>query len=108
MQISLLQSIPMTEVGIKCPLVNLQVFIGNLPCFTISNFLLLVSGNIIMTGEPLHTTSKERMAPELMFSSEHVPQLSITKQMKWLYFASFSAVFSPLHSITSKEHYNKL
>ena len=23
-----------------------------------------------MTGEPTHTTSKERMAPELMFSSE--------------------------------------
>ena len=31
-----------------------------------------------MTGEPTHTASKERMAPELMFSSEHAPQLSQT------------------------------
>ena len=30
-----------------------------------------------MNGEPTHTTSKKRMAPELMFSSEQrVPQLS--------------------------------
>ena len=33
-----------------------------------------------MTGEPVHTTSKERMAPELMFSSE----LSVTElNVKW-------------------------
>ena len=31
-----------------------------------------------MTGEPVHTASKERMAPELMFSSEHALQLSNT------------------------------
>ena len=31
-----------------------------------------------MTGEPTHTASKERMAPELMFSSERVRQLSKT------------------------------
>ena len=34
--------------------------------------------NIIRTGESTHTTSKERMAPELMYSSERVPQLSNT------------------------------
>ena len=33
---------------------------------------------IIMTGEPAHTSSKERIAPELIFLSEHVPQVSIT------------------------------
>ena len=31
-----------------------------------------------MTGEPAHTTSKERMMPEINFKSEHAPQLSIT------------------------------
>ena len=30
-----------------------------------------------MTGEPTHTTSKERMAPEFRFLFEHVLQLSI-------------------------------
>ena len=34
--------------------------------------------NIIMTGEPTHTASKERMAPKLILSSECVPQLSNT------------------------------
>ena len=29
-----LQSITMAELGIKCPLVHLQVYIGNLYCFT--------------------------------------------------------------------------
>ena len=32
-----------------------------------------------MTGEPTHTTSKERMAPELMFSSERVPMHAAIK-----------------------------
>ena len=32
-----------------------------------------------MTGEPMHTASKERMVPELTFSSERVTQLSITE-----------------------------
>ena len=31
-----------------------------------------------MTNEPTHTTSKERMVPEVMLSSERVAQLSIT------------------------------
>ena len=30
-----------------------------------------------MTGELVHTTSKERKAPEVVFSTEHVPLLSI-------------------------------
>ena len=30
-----------------------------------------------MTCEPTHTVSKETMVPELMFSSEHMPQLLI-------------------------------
>ena len=46
-----------------------------------------------MTGEPVHTTSKKRMAPELMFSSEHVPQLSVTDlKMKWSLCFAFSYV----------------
>ena len=38
-----------------------------------------------MTGEPTHTTPKERMAPEVMrFSSERIPKLSITDvKVKW-------------------------
>ena len=40
--------------------------------------------NIIITGEPTHTASKERMAPELMLPSEHVPQLSNTaSKVQW-------------------------
>ena len=31
-----------------------------------------------MTGEPMHTASKERMTPELMLLSECAPQLSKT------------------------------
>ena len=63
-----------------------------------------------MTGEPTHTPSKERMAPELMFSSERAPQLSQTalKVQRPLHFAlsyvqPVTAMFSPLHSITNKE-----
>ena len=41
-------------------------------------FVCLLFCNITMTGEPTHTTSKERMAPELMFLSKRVPQVSIT------------------------------
>ena len=37
-----------------------------------------------MTGEPTHAASKERMVPELMFSSEHAPQLSQTaSKVQW-------------------------
>ena len=41
-----------------------------------------------MTGEFVHTTSKKRMVPELMFSSEGMPQLSITDlKVKWFAFS---------------------
>ena len=41
-------------------------------------------GNIIMTGEPTHTTSMKSVAPELMFLFEHVPHLSITDlKVRW-------------------------
>ena len=49
-----------------------------------------------MTGEPTHTASKERMAPELMLSSERTLQLSITdSKVKWLLHFAF-IYFSPL------------
>ena len=87
----------MTELGIicKCPLVHISAGVGN---FLVSYFFfydpksdlkflifhLFTFCNIIMTGEPTHTTSKERMEPELMFSSERVPQLSSTDlKVKW-------------------------
>ena len=53
-----------------------------------------------MTGEPTHTTSKERMAPELIFSSEHTPQLSIT--------CFESAVAIMLHFQICLAHYTAL
>ena len=34
-----------------------------------------------MTGEPIHTASKERILPELMFSSEQVPLTDA--KVKW-------------------------
>ena len=44
-----------------------------------------------MTGEPVHTASKERMAPELMFSSERAPQLSKPAlKVQWPLLFTFS------------------
>ena len=46
-----------------------------------------------MTGEPTHATSKEKMAPELIFLSERVPQLSITAlKVQWPLHFAFSYV----------------
>ena len=46
-----------------------------------------------MTGEPMHTASKERMTPELMFSSERMPQLSKTVlKVQWPLCFAFSYV----------------
>ena len=56
-----------------------------------------------MTGEPAHTTSKENRVPELMFSSECVSQLSITDSKVNGHYASLSAMFSPLHSVTNEQ-----
>ena len=108
-----LPAILVTALGIKCSLVRISAAVGNLPCFPtfffndpLSNlkfliFLyiclfvcLLFVTLIIITGEPVHTASKERMAPKLMFSCECAHQLSITdSKVK-------SAMFSPLHSAT--------
>ena len=67
---SLIQSIPMTELGIKCSLVYLQVSIVSLLISLIklkipdfSFYLLFTFNNIIMTNEPAHTASKGRMTP---------------------------------------------
>ena len=53
--------------------------------------------NIIMTGKHMHTTSKGRVVPQLMFSFEHVPQQSITENAKRLLIS-----FDLLPSITMK------
>ena len=46
-----------------------------------------------MTGEPTHTASKERMAPELMFSPERASQLSQTaSKVQWPLRFDFSYV----------------
>ena len=62
-----------------------------------------------MTGEPVHTASKERMVSEVLFLTERIPQLSITElKVNWpLCFTMFSthykqiAVEAPLQSIQS-------
>ena len=65
--LSLLQSVLMTEIGIKCSLYSIYTVssgVGNLPCFTI--FFIPVIPNqiktpstclliVIMTGKPAHT-----------------------------------------------------
>ena len=46
-----------------------------------------------MTGEPTHIASKERMVPELLFSSERVPWLSNTAlKVQWPLRFTFSYV----------------
>ena len=52
-----------------------------------------------MTGEPTHTVLEERMAPSLLFSSECMPQLSITEIAKW----PLCFIFSYIQSVT--QHY---
>ena len=85
--------------------------VGDIPCFPtflflrsliklkISNFSLNLFAyfflNIIITGKPMHTASKERMAPELMFSSERAPQLSKLLRKCSGHYASLSAMFGP-------------
>ena len=52
-----------------------------------------------MTGEPMYIASKERMAPELMFLSERVPELSNTaSKVQW----SLRFAFSYVQSITQR------
>ena len=46
-----------------------------------------------MTGEPMHTASKEMMVPEILFSSERVPQLpSTASKVQWPLHFAFSYV----------------
>ena len=48
-----------------------------------------------MTGGAMHTASKERMMPEVMFLTECVPQLSIADfKLKWPLQFAFSYVWS--------------
>ena len=48
---------------------------------------------LLMTGGPTYAASKERMAPELMFLSERVPQLSKTaSKVQWPLRFTFSYV----------------
>ena len=55
-----------------------------------------------MTGEPAHTASKERRVPELMFSSEYVPQLSITDSKSEV--AITLHLFSAHHTALQTKH----
>ena len=66
----------------------------DLPCFQIFSLIpkilnlpytcLFTFCNIIMTGEPVHTLSKKRMAPEAMSSTERAFQLSVANlKVKW-------------------------
>ena len=57
--------------------------------------------NVTMTGEPMHTASKERMAPELMFSSECASQISNTESAVAITF-TFSYVQPVTHRYRRK------
>ena len=59
-----------------------------------------------VTCEAVNTTLEERIMPGLLFLFKHAPHLSIT-QMQCVHYASFSAMFSQLYSITNEEHYKK-
>ena len=66
-----------------------------IPNFSLNSFVYFF-GNIIMNDEPAHTitTSKERMAPELMFHLNlcHSYQLLIDSKVKWPLRFAFSYV----------------
>ena len=50
-----------------------------------------------MTGEPMHTASKERMVPEVMFSSKLVcPNYHLLIEKRTGHYASLSAMFNLL------------
>ena len=69
-------------ISAPLPLFPYFLFLRSLIEPKIPNFpytcLFTFFGNIITTGELMHTASKERMMPELMFSSERMPQVLIT------------------------------
>ena len=70
------------------------------PCLNLFAYFFC---NNIMTGEYTYTASKERVMPELMFSSECMPQLSKTASKCSGHYASLSAMFRPLHSATDEK-----
>ena len=83
-------------------LVSLLFFLQSLIELKISKFSLNLFVyffcNIIMTGEPTHTASKERMAPKLMFLSERMTQLSKTSsKVQWPLCFAFSYVRDEKH-----------
>ena len=52
-----------------------------------------------MIGKPVHTAPKERIAPELMFSSKRALLLSTTDtKVKWLFCFDFSYVQPTMYS----------
>ena len=57
-----------------------------------------------MTGEQAHTASKERIAPDLMFLSELMPQQSITEKCQVVMFDVASAQFGILQYIQCMHH----
>ena len=50
-----------------------------------------------MIGESTHTTLEERMVPGLLFSSECVPQQSVTEIVKWPLRLTFNYI-QPIHT----------
>ena len=71
--------------------------IPNRTYFFLKLVCLLFFCNIIMTGEPTHTASKERMVPELMLLSERMPQLSNTaSKVQW----PLRFTYSYVHPVT--------
>ena len=57
-----------------------------------------------MTGEPTHAALKQRITPEVMFSTKRAPQISITDSKVKYHYTSLSAMFSPLHSAACEEY----
>ena len=56
-----------------------------------------------MTGEAVHTTLEERMVPGLLFTSECVPQLSITEIAKWFVFSYVSDRYTAIQMKNTKK-----
>ena len=101
----------MTELGIKC----LSSGVGDLPCFatfismiehkiprfSLYLFVYFFFCNIIVTGEPVHIAleciRRKNGTRLLLFSSERMPQLSVTEIAKWPLHFVFSYVQPVTH-----------
>ena len=55
-----------------------------------------------MTSEPMHTTSKETMEPELMFHLKKHLNYELLTQMCSSHYTLLLNMFSPLHSATNE------